>query len=153
WPKHLYVNANGKFGWHANTWETRILEAEIINPSVIAWLRNIPRKDWALCIPYRMGDQDKGLYPDLLIFRSGDNGITVDILDPHEENLADASYKARGLAAYAEKHGDQFGRIEILRVDNQGHIHRLDVNQPNIRARVLAIADNPDLDRLFAELA
>lgn len=54
--------------------------------------------------------------PDLLVFRTKEgSGLTVDILDPHTHSLADAADKARGLAEYADRHFNLFGRIGVAR--------------------------------------
>ena len=53
WKHHLYVNDNGDFGWHANTWEEHVLEEAIRQEGFIAWLRNPSRKSWSLVYPAR----------------------------------------------------------------------------------------------------
>ncbi len=61
------------------------------------WLRNIPKKPWALCVPYALG-QKRPMYPDILTFRREAGKIRIDILDPHDESRGDAPEKAAGLA-------------------------------------------------------
>ena len=110
--KHLYVNEKCLFPTNVNTWEERVLDAEIKNTT--CWLRNFDRKTWSLTIPYEHGGELKELYPDFLFVRSKNGKITVDILDPHNTSLADAPAKAVGLAKYADKHAYSFGRIELI---------------------------------------
>ncbi len=73
----------------------------------------------------------------------------MDILEPHSSSLADSYAKARGLAKYAQKHHDIFGRIELIRVEG-GKIKRLDLNDDATRKKVLAVNDNPGLDLIFS---
>jgi type III restriction enzyme len=149
WEHHLYVDDKGRLGWSANTWETAVLRAEMAGPDFVAWLRNYPRKPWSFCVPYARGGEDRPLYPDLLIFRQVNDKIVVDILDPHDSGLRDAVDKAVGLARFAEKHGDSFGRIELIVVDRSGAIKRLDVNREAIRDKVKTVTSATHLDALF----
>jgi len=149
WKQHLYVEDGGWFGWDANTWESAVLKTELEKDDVVGWLRNYPRKSWSLCVPYRHRGEDRPLYPDLLIFRRAGKKIKVDLLDPHWPGLGDAAEKAAGLARYADKHGDHFGRIEIISVATNGTILRLDVNQESMREKVKAVKDISHLEALF----
>lgn len=88
------------------------------------------------------------MYPDFIVFRKVKGKIVVDILDPHTTAFSDAVFKAKGMAAYAELHGESFGRIEII---NQigGKLLRLDLNNEKIRKNVLGVNDVPQLNKLF----
>ena len=108
----------------------------------------MPRKDWSLCIPYTEGETIKPVYPDFIIFRKVKNKIVVDILDPHSSSYSDAIPKAKGLAKFAETHGGQFGRIELIHKVN-GQLKRLDLKDTAIRTRVLKATERPHLDRMF----
>ncbi|MBM4041063.1 MAG: hypothetical protein FJ290_21390 [Planctomycetes bacterium] len=57
--------------------------------------------------------------------------------------------KAKALAAYAEKHGEQFGRIQLIVVDSKGGPKRLDVKLPGIRANVKSLESSAQLRTLF----
>jgi type III restriction enzyme len=149
WPDHLFVNESGKFGWQANTWEEMVLREEMKGKSFAGWLRNIPRKQWALCVPYGQG-QAKPLYPDIVVFRRETNRIKVDILDPHDDARADAAEKAVGLADFARKHGVAFGRIEMIRVA-KGQIQRLRLHQESVRDKVLKVTDLKHLGEIYAQ--
>jgi len=72
----------------------------------------------------------------------------VDILEPHSSSLADSYAKERGLAKYAQKHHDDFGRIELIRVVG-GNIKRLDLNDDETRRKVLMVDTNAGLDLIF----
>ena len=149
YDKHLFQEADGKFRVSINGWEAPVINAEI--PGCVAWLRNVSKKPWALCYPYRMGGEWKPGYPDFLVVRKEGDGLVVDILEPHAGNLADAWNKAQGLAEFADKHGTNFGRIEMERVDGS-KISRLDFNEPAIRARAITLASSQELDNLFRDM-
>lgn len=145
---HLYIDATGHFVAPLNSWEHAVIEAEIARDDVIGWLRNVERKPWALALPYEMGGEVKPMFPDFLVVRREGAGLLVDILEPHAPSLSDSYAKAKGLAQFAAKHPGQFGRIELIRLD--GHeIKRLDMDDPNNRAKVLAVDSNAALDLVF----
>lgn len=142
--RHLYVDELGQFAAELNSWETAVIESELNTPGVICWLRNEPRKDWALQIPYRDGkDVDRPLYPDFLVFREVDGRVEIDILDPHDPGRPDAAHKAKGLARFAENHGAAFGRIEIIAEGRAGRLLRLDLQDRSIRQAV-KVADSAE---------
>lgn len=150
WEDHLYIDADGGFGWDANTWETAVLTEEMKRPDFVGWLRFIPRREWSLCIPYGAGE-DKPLYPDMVILRREKGKLRVDLLDPHNPTLEDAWQKAVGLAKYAHKHANAYGRIEIVSID-KGHVRRLALQSGAIRERVMTITSNNALEILFTQL-
>jgi hypothetical protein len=43
--------------------------------------------------------------------------VSVDIIDPHLTSVKDALFKAAALALFADHHHDQFGRIDLIIVD------------------------------------
>ena len=75
----------------------------------------------------------------------------VDLLDPHDITRDDAVWKAGGLARFAEKHGDGFGRIELIILTPGGDIKRLDVNRDATREKVKAVTSPEHLRALFDE--
>lgn len=147
WKRHLYIDQKGEFGWDANDWEAGVLKAALENKNVVAWYRNDKRKAGSLCIPYGRGEK-KALYPDLLVFRREKGKLKVDILDPHGEQFADNAEKAAGLASFARKHGDMFGRIEFIRVVKK-RIAPLSLHDATMREKVEAVRDDKHLDDLF----
>jgi type III restriction enzyme len=96
-----------------------------------------------------MSEGDKPLFPDFIVFRACQGEIVVDILDPHSTDLPDAVAKAKGLANYAHKHGDRYGRIELIIVKPNDEIKRLDLNKGAIREKVLKVENKSHLDQLF----
>ena len=51
------------------------------------------------------------MFPDLVVVRADTEGYVFDILEPHDPSRKDNYPKAVGLAKFAEKHWDKFGRI------------------------------------------
>lgn len=147
WDGHLFVDDAGKFGWKANTWEAQVLREEMKSKTFAGWLRNIPRKPWALCVPYGQGER-KPMYPDLLVFRREGGRIKIDIFDPHDDSRGDAAEKAAGLADFARKHAAAFGRIELIRLVD-GRIERLSLNKESIRDRVAGVTVLRELQAIY----
>jgi type III restriction enzyme len=149
WNGHLFVDEASKFGWKVNTWEETVLRDEMKGKTFAGWLRNIPRKHWALCVPYGQG-QAKPMYPDILTFRREGTKIKIDVLDPHDESRGDAAAKAAGLADFARRHGPAFGRIELIRIE-KGQIQRLRLHQESVRDKVLKVTDLKHLAELYEQ--
>jgi type III restriction enzyme len=146
--RHLYVDADGKYGFKTTSWEEQTLAEELARKDVVGWIRNPDRKPWSLCVPYEMGKTQKGCYPDFLIVRKEHGHLVADIVDPHLLSFEDAWHRAKGLAKYAAKHADQFGRIEMIRVE-KGHVDRLNLMDEVQRDRVLGVTSNGHLRELF----
>ncbi|MGZ8927065.1 MAG: hypothetical protein ACXW03_01265 [Methylobacter sp.] len=91
------------------------------------------------------------MFPDFLVIRQQGEEFVIDILEPHSDGLADGAAKAVGLAKFASRYGDQFGRIELIRVESN-HIKRLDVNDNHSRQKVLAVSSSQHLDELFTNI-
>lgn len=151
WNKHLFLSKDGKFSTALNSWEKLVIETEIAKQNVVTWFRNEDRKQWSFCLPYEYNGSVKPMFPDFLVIRQQAGEFIFDILEPHSPDLSDSAAKAVGLAKFASKHGDQFGRIELIRVEGT-HIKRLDVNNNHHRQKVLAVSSNQHLDELFASL-
>ncbi|HKO99501.1 MAG TPA: DEAD/DEAH box helicase family protein [Pyrinomonadaceae bacterium] len=152
WQKHLLIDEkSGKFGAKFNSWETSVLKDELAKEEVVGWFRNVPRKSWAVCVPYEMHGTYKPFYPDFIVFRKYKKKIVADILDPHESGLADAVDKAKGLAQYARKHAGAFGRIELIVIDKDGNRLPLDLTKEAVRDKVLRLSGKNHLDQLFAD--
>lgn len=154
WPEHVYVDEMGLYPSKLNKWETRVIEQQLVKKGeVVAWLRNPPRKPWSVTIPYSQGGEDHPQYPDFLVLRRTRKGdIVVDLLEPHMTDLADAAAKAYGLAKYADRHADQFGRIEFIVVDEDDNVVSLDLNDERWRKKVLVFTEGGDAEKLRALL-
>ena len=154
YQNHLYVNETGEAEIYLNSWEKSVLQEEM-NRGAVSWLRNLDRKPWSLSIPYENNGVAVPMYPDLVIIRADAEGYVFDILEPHDSSRKDNFPKAVGLAKFAEKHWDVFGRIELIREmrgpDGQMHFYRLDMAKASIRNRVRGISSNSELDHIFTE--
>jgi len=155
--KHLYLEEDGTFRADLGTWEKGVLEEELADSSVVAWLRNVDRQPWSLEVPYRDGGTERPMFPDLLIVRQGSDGHLFDILEPHDPSLKDNAAKAVGLAEFAEEHWYLFDRIQLIRKkkgpDGEYRYYRLDVGKGPVRKRVLSVKSNNELDQLFEQEA
>ncbi|MGH8541762.1 MAG: hypothetical protein ACRETW_14820, partial [Stenotrophobium sp.] len=152
YAKHLYAEGDGEFWADFNSWEQAVIAAEIARDVVKGWLRNMPNKPWALALPYEWQGQKRAMYPDFLVVREESGGLVVDILEPHSGSLADSYAKAAGLAQFAAKHGKDFGRIEVIRVE-AGHIQRLNLNEAKVRRTVLQVDSNAALSLIFSQVS
>ena len=147
WPGHIYQDAKGEYEADFNQWEQAVLEAALSeNPQ--GWLRNIDRKDWALCIPYQMGGEYRALYPDFLVVQDDNGGHVTDILEPHDPTRDDAWPKAVGLAQYALRHGHDFRHIEYIVLED-GELRYLDLNHEPTRDEVLKVNSNSHLQAVI----
>jgi type III restriction enzyme len=152
WRDHLYTDANGDFHIDFKSgWETIVLKEEISRKDFAGWLRNVDRKPWALTIPYEMDNETKAAYPDFIILRRVGKRTIVDLLEPHDTTRTDAVYKAKGFARYAEKHGEFYGRIELIEVV-KGKTKRLNIADEMVREKVKRISNSEDLHSLFENL-
>jgi type III restriction enzyme len=155
--RHLYVEEDGKFRIELGTWEKEVLEEELADPTVIAWLRNTDRKPWSLEIPYEEGGTIRPMFPDMIIIRQHANHFLFDILEPHDASRSDNVAKAIGLAKFAEKHWHRFDRIQLIRKkrapDGRDRYFRLDVGKESVRRKVLSLISNAQLDQVFEEEA
>lgn len=147
WDKHLYCTANGGFTAKLNGWEKELLDGEMKRSDFVAWLRNLPRREWALCIPYELAGV-KPFYPDFVVIRKDGKGFLVDVLEPHDDSRSDTWAKAKGLAAYADRHGMEFGRLIIARKkDKQWQM--ADLNEKETRSKARKMQSASDLESLF----
>ena len=154
YPNHLYCGVESQFITSLNAWEDGVIEEELRNGAV-CWLRNLDRKKWSLEIPYEVGGVAVPMFPDLIVVRSVGGENVFDILEPHDPSRKDNFPKAVGLAKFAEKHWDIYGRIQLIRkergYDGKEHFIRLDVGNTQIQQRVRRISSNDELDLVFEE--
>ena len=155
---HLFINSATKsikikLG---SSWEKNVIEEERRDPDFLCWLRNPPRKDWSLAIPYEMNGEKKTAYPDFLIIKKNDEtGITVDILEPHDSSKTDNLPKAKGFAKYAQEN-IKVKSIQLIRLlpDNttgKNRLKRLNLSDFMVQKRVLKANSDEDLTRIFEE--
>lgn len=142
--EHHIFAVKGKYPVKLNDWESAVVQTELVRPSFVAWYRNPSRPIRpALRIAYRDDANEwKSLQVDFLIVSRRDNNeLVVSIVDPHGDHLADAKAKLRGLATFAEKYGSEFLRIESISKVKNGKLRSLDLNDPTVRALVVAFTD------------
>jgi hypothetical protein len=153
WERHLYADGSGKFHAKFTGWEEEVLRAEL-NPDqgLIGWYRNPTGGERAIRVPYATTEgYDRPMYPDFVFFHDDGSGIVVSLVDPHNYALADAGPKWRGLGAYAERHGDAYGRIDAVIKDPDGALLRLDLKDPTARDALDDCHDKDDILKAFRE--
>jgi type III restriction enzyme len=139
-----------------SSWEEQLLEEERKDPDFLCWLRNPPRKEWSLAIPYVMNGAWKTAYPDFLIIKENDEtGISVDILEPHDPSKTDNLPKAKGFAKYA-KENMQVNSIQLIRqlpdkTSGKPKLKRLDLSDYEVQERIALANSDEDLTRIFEE--
>jgi hypothetical protein len=126
-----------------NSWETKVLTAEMDRPDFLAWYRNPGRaSDDSLAVAYQ---DNKGAWrrmcPDFIFFHGNENAMKVSIVDPHGHYLGDALPKLRGLAVFAAAFGDEFLRIEAVAQMRDETLRVLDLKEAGLRAKVEAAMD------------
>lgn len=147
WKKHLYCDAEGDFYADLNGWEIALLDEAMKDKQFVGWLRNLPRRDWAMCIPYELGGA-KPFFPDFIIVRKKGKGFEVDILEPHDDSRADTWAKAKGLAVFADRHGMDFGRMIIARKRGE-QFELADMNDSATREKARRMQSQNELESLF----
>lgn len=149
YDKHLYVRDDGNFGTDGlKGLEPELLAEELQRDDLLGWLRNEDRKQWSFSIAYERGGEWRTMYPDFLVFRDVNGAVVCDVLEPHTLSLADSVSKAVGLARFANKHGDRFGRIELIdKLD--GKLKRLALHDPKVCKKVLTIKTEEHLREQF----
>jgi type III restriction enzyme len=151
---HLFVNRNGVAKFKLNEWEEITLNEERQRNGFLCWLRNQPRKPWALCIPYAINNEQKPMYPDFIIFNMASDGtIRVSILEPHGEQYADSLPKAKGMADYARQN-QKIERIQLIHVTKDSttgkkSCHRLDLSKSAIQNKIMHLNTPDELNNLF----
>lgn len=150
---HLFVNAEGTATFKLKGWEPITLNEERKHPNYICWLRNQERKPWALCIPYKYGDEVHRMYPDFMIVRKDATGnYEFALLEPHRDDKKDNLAKAKGLCDYAEK-CSAVSRVQMLRLKKTAggdRMLRLDFCKMGVRERVRACNTEAEFDKVFS---
>jgi type III restriction enzyme len=132
--KHLLCDEDGLFPEDFNEWEDKVLLAELQRHEAVAWYRNPARASQdSLGVTYEGDGEVRIVRPDFVFFSSNEDGaISSDIVDPHGHYLADALPKLKGLAKYAEEHGEHYRRIEAVSKIGDG-FRVLDLMEQTVR--------------------
>ncbi len=158
YSSHLYVDSvtgtiKLKLG---SSWEEQLIDEEAKDPNFLCWLKNPPRKEWSLAIPYTMNGVKKTTYPDFVVVKKDDyTNISVDILEPHDPTKTDNLPKAKGFAKFA-KENPQVHSIQLIRQftdNNTGKptFRRLDLSDLSVQNRINLANNDEDLARIFEE--
>ncbi|MDA8201344.1 MAG: DEAD/DEAH box helicase family protein [Chloroflexi bacterium] len=138
---HVFADAAGVYPADLNDWERTVVASELARDGVVAWYRNPGTATPAsLRIAYQNDAEEwASLQPDFIVVsRRTDGTLGASIVDPHGDYLADARAKLHALAAFAERFGDRFVRIESVARVEDGSLRVLDLADPAVRAEVLA---------------
>ena len=150
WKDHLFATEQSEFAADLNGWEKAFVKWTHEQPDFVCWLRNLPRRDWAFCVPYEKGGE-KPFYPDFIIVRKKANGFLADVLEPHDPNRLDTWAKVQGLAKFADEHEVAFGRLMVGR--KIGDILQVvDVADHQTREKARKMGAPADLEALFKSL-
>lgn len=148
WPKHIIAAEDGSYPTTLNGWEVDVARTELARDSVVAWYRNPSRGPQALSIPYRIAEGWKPLHPDFIFFVDQGGTLKPAIVDPHLKS-DDSLPKLRGLADYAEAHGDQFTRIWSL-IKEGTQMRYLDLKDERVR-KAVRDDDGADVTAVFRD--
>jgi len=138
-PLHLMSDDDGDFPLTSlNTWERKVVHAELQRPNVRAWYRNPSRAAVdSLGIAYRDEQGNwHSMHPDFVFFHEVNGEIRASIIDPHGHHLDDAEIKLKALARFAADYGTGFHRIEAV-AEIEGHMRVIDMQIPEVRASLL----------------
>ncbi len=138
---HVFADANGMYSAELNDWERTVLASELARNGFVAWYRNPGTATPAsLRVAYQNDEEEwASLQPDFIVVsRRTDGTLGASIVDPHGDYLADARAKLQALAAFAERFGGRFVRIESVAKVEDGSLRVLDLGDPDVRAEVLA---------------
>lgn len=150
YERHLFADAKGRYPASLNSWELKVLEAELARPSTLAWYRNPSRPvPSAVRIAYQdaSGSWSSLQVDFVIVSRRDDGSVGVSLIDPHGTHLADGLPKLRALADYADRFGGQFVRVEAL-AEVDGKLRALHLLDPSIREAVHGF-EGDDLSTLY----
>lgn len=149
--KHVFADEAGEAYLHfGSSWEIDVIEQELARPDSLAWLRNVDRTEWSLCVARREGNEWRPFYPDFLFVRDTDHGVVVDIVDPHDHTKPDAISKAKGLSDYARKHSESVVNHVDIVAKIGGTYRRLHLERESVRKQVDKLSDNAkELESLY----
>ena len=148
--KHLYSDSNGDYRIKLGTWETHVVEVESGRPQFVAWYRNPTGGERCIRVPYETSSGYGKLYPDVVVLHEDEEGnVRPSVIDPHGHHLADAGDKLRGLAAYAEEHGDKLARVLGVIKDSNGNFRALDLKDATVRAALIGVNTKEAIEAVF----
>ena len=147
---HLFVDENGKCYFDLDTWETLVLDEEMKKPGFKCWIRNPKGRPESLCLRRREGSVEKPFYPDFIIVTESNGNLSLSILEPHDPSREDNLSKANALIEYGRKE-NRIKRLELIRVNDDNKIWRLDFKKSNVIDDMQDIDSNLKLTNLFKQ--
>jgi hypothetical protein len=150
---HLYSDSKGDFRTRlGTTWEQHALNVESVREGFVGWYRNPTGGQRSLRIPYETSGGYGALYPDFVVLhRDTEGAVRPSIVDPHGHHIGEAGDKLRGLAAFAERHGDAFARIIAVIRDAADNYRMLELKDPTIRGALDGVNGKDAIEALFAQ--
>ena len=153
YPKHLFAAGDGTYPAKLTGWEIDVVVAETAKlDTLVGWYRNPVGGGAALAIPYEESGIQRTMYPDFVFAHKSDDGVALDIVDPHRPDSADTGPKWRGLANYAKIHGHLFRRCVGVIRDSSENLVSLDLKNPEVVERLQNVSNETDIRSLFADL-
>lgn len=154
---HLYALPETKlFPDTLTSWEQSVLEAEQASGTLLGWYRNPVSGSHALSVHYLDTEVSKNLYPDFLFFHDdGENGVAIDLVDPHNHSLSDAAPKWAALARYIREHDGDFRRAAIVIKDAGGALLAIQLSgqADDVLEKKLADASSKEaIEQLFRDV-
>ena len=146
--RHLFVDDSGKCYFDLDSWESLVLDEEMKKPGFKCWIRNPKGRPESLCLRRREGSVDKPFYPDFIIVSEIDGNLSLSVLEPHDPSREDNYSKAVALLEYGRKE-KRVKRLELIRVNKDGKIWRLDFKKSNIIEDMKDVDSNLKLTNLF----
>ena len=147
---HLYDIGGKGFPAVLNDWEQLVLSARL--PGAEAWYRNPSAGGRAIAVPYTIGGESRTMYPDFVFFRSTENGIVADVLDPHDPSRSDTAPKWAGLAEYAERHKDRVGQVlAVIKSGDDDQMWSLDLRNPQVKAALATATSEANIRQIFRD--
>jgi len=153
YPKHLFAASDGTYPAKLTGWEIDVVAAETAKlDTLVGWYRNPVGGGAALAIPYEESGVQRTMYPDFVFAHKFEDGIALEIVDPHRPDSADTGPKWRGLATYAKNHGHLFRRCVGVIRDTSSNLLSLDLKNPEVAERLRTVTNETDIRSLFADL-
>lgn len=150
---HLYSDSRNTYRVRLGAWEKHALAVESARPGFVGWYRNPPGGQRAIRIPYSTTSGWGKMYPDFIVLHEDDDEtVRASIIDPHGHHLADAGDKLRGLASYADAHGQDYARILGIIKTADGNFRMLDLKDATVRAALDSVNGSDEIESVFTTL-
>jgi len=154
---HLYALPESKlFPDIFTSWEESVLKAEQASGTLLGWYRNPLGGSHALSVHYLDSEVSKNLYPDFLFFHdNGEDGVAVDLVDPHNHSLADTAPKWAALARYIREHDADFRRAAIVIKDTGGVLLAIQLSgqtDDSLERKLAEATSKEAIEQLFREV-